>query len=675
MNIPMSLLSLLLLAPPVPMVDAPDATDAEAGKATKATCPAVFALAPDDALGIVYLARPGDLFAHRLWSTPELEIAPTTRELFEGFAALFSGPTMIAVCGTPPNPLTMRVEFAVRPQQDVDAFFATLNDKWLPLIGREAGMSAGGVQSTGTLRTFQLPPPMPFVLYAGARDGVIYGSTQRADVAAWQSGEALPGRFAESDRAAKLPTDAFTSADAFVYFDAQPAILITRQEFEREFPGLFTDLGLERLEFIALSAAWSNKAPQVDATVGLAEDGPAGIWDVLAPRNGPLAIPSVVPADYTIFVRGAMASAADNVDALNDVLWAIDPDIVREFQQECGEFKADFGFDPLADFAGNLVDEWIWAARLDPGTGMQWLGAARLADASALQWQMDALSRAFDLNWDVASQHGATVYTALTPGTSQWSWAAVGDYLVFSNAVAPVAEAAAAQASGQSLPATSGLREVARGLPADTAHLAYLNLAPLAQLAAEEAKGKGAPVAMLDVLNRMAQTEAGVGLSVARGEGTVNLRLAGSDAINAETIELSGKMVTLSLMRARAQSKRIVSMSNMRGIVAGCMLYANDHKNAWPPSLAVLIEQDLASPEMFRDPRDTSAVAITADNVDRVGSYLYRPGTDLGPTEVVLCERVLRDGGASFAYADGHVAWIEGAEAAELLARMPTATR
>ena len=128
--------------------------------------------------------------------------------------------------------------------------------------------------------------------------------------------------------------------------------------------------------------------------------------------------------------------------------------------------------------------------------------------------------------------------------------------------------------------------------------------------------------------------------------------------------------LTASIGASREQSKRLVSAANVKGIVISCLIHANEHKGAWPDAVSQLVRDGSCALGHFDSPFRDQTTMLTVDNVDRESYYLYRPGTGLDPREVVVCERELRGGGANFAYADGHVEWVEGERAVQLLAKM-----
>lgn len=639
------------------------------GSDTPRSAPPVLALAPADALAVVYLARPADLLEHPFWAATGATSDPVAGELLRATAATFNGPIMIAVCGVPPNPATLRIEFATQPANGGEAFFKQLGETCWPAIAKAAQDPTAGIQASGALQAIRLPGAIPITIFAAEKNGMIYGSSRRDDVTAWLEGQELTARFTSGDDAAKLADDMLMRSDMLAYVNVRPLMPLLGMEMERALPGIYASLGLDRLEFGAVMIEWSLGRVGLQASLNWA-DGDAGILDLLAPLNAPLEISALVPSDYNYFVRGAWASAADWQDSVNSIIGTIDAEIVEEFKQECAEFRAEHGFDPLEDLAANLVDEWMVAGRLDASGSNSTLAAMRLANPAIFQAQAQKLISAYALETETRACGDSLVYSAPAATRVNVAWAIIGDYLVLSNQVDPVCSVATEQAAPRESAGARALRDVMRLLPAESSRMAFVDVSALARLALSHAAGELGIADMVAGLKRLAEASAGAGLTISREDNVVNVRLAASDAVSAEIRQVAWKSLAASVVQSREMAKRAVSSANLRGIVQGCLIYAANHKNAWPASFAELLQEGDVLPAVFRAPYDESTVEITPANVDQVSSYLYRNGTGLPPTEVVACEKALQNGGANFAFADGHVEWITGARAEELIAQM-----
>ncbi|MCH7813110.1 MAG: hypothetical protein IID40_03725 [Planctomycetes bacterium] len=123
------------------------------------------------------------------------------------------------------------------------------------------------------------------------------------------------------------------------------------------------------------------------------------------------------------------------------------------------------------------------------------------------------------------------------------------------------------------------------------------------------------------------------------------------------TSALTISVLLPSLSRARTLSKRIVSLSNLRGIYMACMIYANDQPDGrFPPDLATLIELGEIPAKQLQAPLDKTGEV----------SYVYlTPGllvdhVTLAHQMIVAHERTdLNDGeGVNVIFADGHAEFV-----------------
>lgn len=648
-----------------------------AAEPEEATSP-VWSLAPADALAIVYVDKPPALLQHAVLRETAV-LPPEVGAFLKSAAEAFSGPTMIAVCGSPMDPASIRVELATSlpqtPQQEAGeagvAFFKKLDEEILPPLAQWLpGSPSAGVGTSALLRTIRLPGPVPLTLFAAENDGIIFASSHRASAEAWLEGGELAPRFVDSDDYEQLRDATRPLPDLMVYANVRLLVSMAAAGFDRETqPGLFAMLGLDRVQAGLLSARWTSGSPRLRLAIGLGEGEP-GLPAMLAPRNVPVGVTALLPPDYTFFVRGGFDSAASYVDQINDFLRLVDADIVDEFALERTEFRGDFGFDVQDDLLANMVDEWMIAGRIDAGGIRSPLAAIRLNDPAVFESQLGVLVQAFDLDFTEQTQGGVRIRS--TPATAPYrmSMATVGDYLVVAREAETVREVAEAWSDKQSLQAAPAWRALARQLPAQTAQLGFINLGHLSRIMAAEIRQEGGGPEIIEPFELMSKSDTSLGLAVSAYPGLLVADAALSDKLAPEVTTAISKSVVASLERARELSRRTVSAANLYGTLNACMLYAGDHKKVWPESLSALVSGGYCSIQQLDSPYRDSAVMLTVDNVDRESYYLYRPGTGLGATDVVACERELRDGGANFGFADGHCQWIEGPEAENLLALM-----
>lgn len=109
--------------------------------------------------------------------------------------------------------------------------------------------------------------------------------------------------------------------------------------------------------------------------------------------------------------------------------------------------------------------------------------------------------------------------------------------------------------------------------------------------------------------------------------------------------------------RSRERSKRLICCSNIKGIGTSCLIYANEHGDAYPPSLQTLIDSgDITALQLLCPSSDKKKSDI---ELDAEGCYIYIPGQGSSddPTNVLAYERKDNHGGegAHVLFNDGRV--------------------
>ena len=135
---------------------------------------------------------------------------------------------------------------------------------------------------------------------------------------------------------------------------------------------------------------------------------------------------------------------------------------------------------------------------------------------------------------------------------------------------------------------------------------------------------------------------------------------------------LAGAMLPAITM-VRESARRTSSGNNERQLVLGCLVWANDHDQKWPPTLD----------QMMKDNRDMPAkMLIDPSDLKNPHPYLYvRPVSTATATQPVIVEDPACNHGklSMVCYGDGHVGLIKGDAAktlwatAQRLARDPAA--
>jgi prepilin-type processing-associated H-X9-DG protein len=136
------------------------------------------------------------------------------------------------------------------------------------------------------------------------------------------------------------------------------------------------------------------------------------------------------------------------------------------------------------------------------------------------------------------------------------------------------------------------------------------------------------------------------------------------------------------LSRARESANRVKSMSNLRQIGQGVLLYSNDHNGKAPPDLGTILKDEELGPEVFIAPQTSKSVPpgvreMTRDQqaawVQQNADYVYlgagKQVLSIKPDEPLAYEKfqVGRGQGINILYGDGHVEWVNLAEAQRIL--------
>jgi len=156
-------------------------------------------------------------------------------------------------------------------------------------------------------------------------------------------------------------------------------------------------------------------------------------------------------------------------------------------------------------------------------------------------------------------------------------------------------------------------------------------------------------------------------------------------SLSAATFLLLPCMISIllpSLNRARETANRVKCAANMKAIGQAIMLYANENRGAYPPTLQVVLETQDVSSEMFVCPAsdDTPAQGTGSQLPNLMAgsghlSYVY-VGQRLNPQSprdaIILYEAMTdhsNDGG-NFLFADGHVEFLRRVQAEKVIAQV-----
>ena len=640
--------------------------------------------APADALAVVYVQQPADLLTHRLLHcTLEHETSRPVAEALQALAKLLDGPAAVVVTGSPLRPDLLGVTITAKVSTDADTFFKALDLELLAALNRiEAvpGSGAIGFDRAGESATVRIPGPVPIHLAIVVHDGYLSAHSNHASVERRLSPpDGTAGdpheTFVESEDFKRLVPKTDRPPDLLLYVNCRPLMPMAKLAL-RHVPEVHDIFGLEQVEAVGLTAAWSDRQTKADLTVCLAGE-PEGLMQLFRSAARPVNVGKVFPPDAVFVLGGAFPSGAALADRVNEVLDLVDPEIVEEYEQERVEFARDYGFDIHTDFLGNLTDEWAVAVRAHAGLPVFML-AVGLDDPSAFGHHVSALAGAFDLKFNVTTYGEVTIFSPLSARFNV-AYGVVDRYLVVARDTTAVCGMVDAWHDGKSLDQTPGYHAAAKRFTRGASAFAYLDVAHLIRLALQNDEIEVNPAAGLDEelvegIERLASGRASASMALRSTPGGLRLSLDyrsdGQSGLSAGDVIWSS--VGASLARSRELSRRMVSASNLAGIVKASMVYADRHEGEWPASLAELVRGGDLSLKTLGDVYNGTAPRTFAD-AERESYYLYRKNVpkNIAPTEVVAGEREIRGGeGANFAFADGHVQFVREPDASRLLAAL-----
>jgi prepilin-type processing-associated H-X9-DG protein len=156
-----------------------------------------------------------------------------------------------------------------------------------------------------------------------------------------------------------------------------------------------------------------------------------------------------------------------------------------------------------------------------------------------------------------------------------------------------------------------------------------------------------------------------------------------TDPISAyiSTAPLSVGLLLPSLSKARDSASRVKSLSNLRQIGLGCLMYADQNKGKLPPDLGSLLKEDL-TPAVFISPLGRQQIppevaTMTPDQqaawINEHSDYVYlgKGKASPLPADQPLAYEKFENGqgrGVGVLFADGHVEFMNMPQAQQLLA-------
>lgn len=652
-------------------------------------------LIPEDAWGAVLIERVSRAVPPALLN-PILEaMAPDEkpRRAVLDLVKSVPGPVLIGLLPPSKGSDDPTVFVVVEWGKDAAAFDTWMEGKLLPAL-REIGARNAArlkLEKDGAIRKVTgapgSGPPFSYTI----KDGRMVGATDPLIPLRWSKGQWPERRWVNLPGVKRLIGDLPRSSTLRAYVNpAALARLIPKPERNTIDELLLTILAPEDLEAVSVDASWEPAGIALRATLALASE-PKGVARVLAHPGSAATELGAFPADFVALGRVGWGSLADWIDGAFSLCDRFDPAISAEFRAELEDFKKETGVDFYDDVLGNLVGEAAFGVRVDFGrrNPIGWASVSPLRDEAAFARAVEKLTGHFGLTFDNKQVAG----TAVRVATQTRPFAMVvhaGRLIVASDAETAAEIAAQVGKGGGANPLGETLRACQAALPGPQSFCTLVDLGLLFKKAPLIGMAVGPKYAGLLARGSVGLALAGEGrvarleLRWSMGESSERRpqRKSGPDgeevadageSEDMQAVAIVAGLLTDSLVNARTQAKRTISMANMRAMGQALHIYSQERKGGgFPATLreaAAMLGEERAYLRMLTSPYDGEGPA-TADEIERKAYLIYRPGLSPSsdPGEIIMAERSTGDrGGANFLFVDGHVEFIPEPRANELI--------
>lgn len=486
-----------------------------------------------------------------------------------------------------------------------------------------------------------------------------------------------------------------------VFVNTAPLLAALRADMDQEAARFVSALGLNDWKSLCLRFDDSPLGGRLSAYAHIA---PSAQLTFLL-RQAPLTDEdlAVVPKDAFWASVGSF-DLAQSWEGLSEVLATFNPDLPAQVDAGIAMAAQLLGFSPTDDLLPAFGPKWAFYDTPQHG-GILFTGVALVNDARDPEALHGMLARVVQYLTPLAAQNdvrlqlkqmedrGHTVHYVLVGGLPipvAPAWGAAGGRWVF--ALFPQT---AALALRQADPATRGaslldqedFRAARAALPQPATSVAYANsryfhrtfyaFKHLLNTALASTSAGGEAPFDLAAMPVFPEELAGVRNFVSaqghdddgflyRSVGVTPLTFFFTGDSGVASIALLISVLLPSLSRARELAKRAVSASNLRGLGQGCHIYASDHDERFPPDLATLVNDGMATPGMLCSLRDPDApdAPSTISELGSIGtdrsSYFYIAGqTESADARNILAyERIVSDEGTNALFVDGYVTWM-----------------
>ncbi len=599
---------------------------------------------------------------------------------------------LVLLPATPGRPFAEGLGAVIEAKAGAEPLVAKLTELVTTLHGGQAPVRA----QVGDASFMRADVPGGAFYFGAAKEHLVIGACEATVKRLVEMTAAAGGSLADSP-GFKLARSKFDHADkgfSITFFAQMPAILQLMKAIEPLPPEeaamqekVFAAMGIHALKNLYLRVDESPYGPRILAFTQV-ESEAGGIASLY--REKPL-----TDDDLRVVPKDASFAAVVNFDLTK--LWQeglkaadqVSPQPRVVVEGAVTQASQMLGFHPITDLLANLGDTWtVYDSPHHGGiiiTGLVLCGETK--DAAALQTMitrvvqmlmpMAALGKV-GLQIKQMKQGEREVHYLLIGGLPipvAPAWGFVGDRWVAGlhpQTVATALTQSDAKTRGESLLDHPDYKAVRARLPKEITSLSYADtratyrfwyaLKELAYtMAASLTAGSPAPFDLGSVptfpeehksvhnfFAAYSHDKDGV-LYTAYGAHPAAMFFSSNNGVTSTALVAS--IVLPSLSRAREQSKRVVSASNLRGIGVACMIYANDNQEKFPPSLDALIESGEVTEQMLHSPRDPTGGR----------SFVYLDGQSAAgdARNVLAYEKLIDYEGTNVLFCDSHTEWMK----------------
>ena len=442
---------------------------------------------------------------------------------------------------------------------------------------------------------------------------------------------------------------------------------------EEAIPGPIRIAGLADIAAIGASSKTVEKGGLGELTL-YSPDGLKGALNLFSHRGWGPTIERYIPDDYSFFVKVSVGSFdalyKDLISLLEEARqedWIID-----EFNEALEEIGEELGFSIEDDLLPNLGGEIVFAAKAPKVIGIPEMAVfLEVKDKAKLQTLVDGFvdKQMPFLSFNTAEYKGVRINTT-TVKIVQPSYAFIDNYLVIADAPAVIQDIINTRATGKSILTKDDYRSVFADLPSKGFLTMYIDtkevLNPLVPLITSKAHTAPAvvPTALI-TLQMNLQEIPGIGMVLNADEDSFQIKgFCGMGSIETMLPVLAGLLLPVTF-HAKSEAMRVSSMSNLKELCLGQLVYSTGHNGKFADNLSDLYPEYLRGFQVFQHPSSQTERITKEEDIDRLADYEIVKGiNESDPHDYILVyeKNQFSEGGRNVGFLDGHVEWMSEQE-------------